>query len=173
MRASVKVDGMQDLQAEFEKLANPAQRKASARRALRKAAEPLAQIASGMAPRASGKLSASIGYGTRLSKRQSGLHRKMFKDDRVAVEMFVGASYAMGGGGRHAHLQEFGTGPRYHKSGKYVGQVSAQPFLRPAWDSYQATMLETIQTELWADLQRSIARAERRAARLAAKNVAP
>jgi HK97 gp10 family phage protein len=173
MRASVKIKGMEEIEAEFERLATPALRKASARRALRKAAEPLAQLASGMAPRASGKLSASIGYGNRLSKRQRGLHRKMFRDDRVAVEMFVGASYATGGGGRHAHLQEFGTGPRYHKSGKFVGAVSAQPFLRPAWDSYQRTMLETIKAELWADLQRSIARAERRAARLAAKNVAP
>lgn len=173
MRASITIDGLQDLQQEFERLENPRQRKASARRALRNAAKPLAALASSMAPRAAGALAASIGYGTRLSKRQAGIHRKMFRDDRVAVEMFVGASYAMGGGGRHAHLQEFGTGPRYHKSGKYVGQVSPQPFLRPAWDSYQATMLDTIKVEIWADIQKSVARAERRAARLAAKNVAP
>ena len=28
---------------------------------------------------------------------------------------------------------EFGTGPRFHKSGKYVGQIAAQPFFYPVW----------------------------------------
>lgn len=168
-RSTVRIDGLEELEREFERLKNPNLRKASARRALRKGAEPLANMASANAPRRTGALAASIGYGTRLSKRQAGLHRKTFTDDRAAVEMFVGASYERGGGGRHAHLVEFGTGPRFHRStGKYVGQVSPQPFLRPAWDSYKMTMLETIRRELWEDLQRTIARAERRAAKLAA-----
>jgi HK97 gp10 family phage protein len=167
MTASLRIEGMQELEAEFARLENPSQRIASARRALRKAAEPLAKLAASMAPRDSGKLAESIGYGTRLAKRQAGQHRKMFQDDRAAVEMFVGASYATGGGGRHAHLVEFGTGPRRHKSGKFVGSVSPRPFLRPAWDSYQSAMLNTIKAELWADLQRSLARQERRNARLA------
>lgn len=28
---------------------------------------------------------------------------------------------------------EFGTAPRYHKSGKYVGQIAATPFFYPIW----------------------------------------
>ncbi|MCH2096734.1 MAG: hypothetical protein MK160_16730 [Rhodobacteraceae bacterium] len=28
---------------------------------------------------------------------------------------------------------EFGTEPRFHKSGKYVGQIAAQPFFYPIW----------------------------------------
>jgi len=35
----------------------------------------------------------------------------------------------------HSHLVEFGTDDRYHKSGKYVGKMPMQPFLRPAWDA--------------------------------------
>lgn len=32
----------------------------------------------------------------------------------------------------HAHLIEYGTGPRYHKSGKHVGRGPAIPFFRQA-----------------------------------------
>ncbi|RMF11096.1 MAG: HK97 gp10 family phage protein [Alphaproteobacteria bacterium] len=33
----------------------------------------------------------------------------------------------------HAHLVEFGTAERFHKSGKSVGSAPAQPFLFPAY----------------------------------------
>lgn len=32
-----------------------------------------------------------------------------------------------------AHWFEFGTDPRFHKSGKYVGQITASPFFFPIW----------------------------------------
>lgn len=154
MSATVKLEGFKELEAELAKLATPATRKASARRALRKAAEPMVGVAQGLAPRGeTNTLAPSIMIGTRLSKRQSGLHRKMFRDDRAAVEMFVGA-----GPLSSAHTQEFGT--RNH---------IAQPFLRPAWDQEQRPMLDRLKAELWADIQKAVARAERRAARLAAK----
>lgn len=37
-----------------------------------------------------------------------------------------------GAGGRHWHLVEYGTTSRTHVSGKYVGVMPAQPFLRRA-----------------------------------------
>ena len=155
MTGTVRLEGFKELEAELAKLERPAARKASARRSLKKAAEPMVGVAQGMAPRGDTQtLAPSISIGTKLSKRQQGLHRKMFRNDRAAVEMFVGA-----GPLSSAHTQEFGTinhGP--------------QPFLRPAWDQEQKPMLERLKAELWIDIQKAVARAERRAARLAARS---
>jgi CheY-like chemotaxis protein len=65
------------------------------------------------------------------------------------VELYVGP-------GQHpqAITQEFGTS--FHPP---------QPFMRPAWDQTQRPMIEDIKRELWADIQRTAARAARRAAR--------
>ena len=151
---TVRIEGFKELEAELEKLARPAARKASARRALRKAAEPMAALAQSLAPRGeTGTLAPSVSIGTRLSKRQQGLHRRMFRNDRAAVEMFVGA-----GPLASAHTQEFGT--IHH---------SPQPFLRPAFDQDKDAMLDRLKAELWADIQKAVARAERRAARAAAR----
>ena len=154
MSATVKLSGFRELEAELAKLATPAARKASARRALKKAAEPMVGVAQGMAPRGETQtLAPSISIGTKLSKRQARMHRKMFRDDRAAVEIFVGAGpYAS------AWNQEFGN--RNH---------AAQPYMRPAWDQQQGPMLDRLKAELWADISKAVARAERRAARAAAK----
>lgn len=148
----VRLEGFKELEAEFAKLEKPATRKASARRSLKKAAEPMAALAQGMAPVGdTNTLAPSIAVSTKLSKRQAGLHRKMFASDRAAVEMFMGA-------GPHASAwnQEFGN-----------VNHPAQPFMRPAWDQDQRAMLDRLKEELWADIQKTIARAEARAARLA------
>jgi hypothetical protein len=47
--------------------------------------------------------------------------------------------------------------------------MPAQPFARPAWDADGKKMLDRLKAELWADIQKTVARAERRAARLAAR----
>lgn len=154
MSVTVRTEGFRELEAELEKLASHTTRRASARRALRKAAEPLVTKAQALAPRGeTGQLSVSIGMGTRLSKRQQRLHRRMFGSSPSAVELFIGA-----GPLASAHTQEFGT--RHH---------APQAFLRPAWDGDKNAVLERIKTELWADIQKAVARAERRAARLAAR----
>lgn len=43
--------------------------------------------------------------------------------------------YAVGaqGSGFAAAWFEFGTADRFHKSGKYVGKITAQPFFYPIW----------------------------------------
>lgn len=152
--ATIRLEGFKDLEAELAKLEKPATRKASARRALNKAAKPIADEAQRRAPRGeTQRLAPSIAVGTKLSKRQSKLHRKMFRDDRAAVEMFVGA-----GPLPSSWTQEFGT--RHNPP---------QPFLRPAWESQKMAALERVKVELWTDIQKSVARAERKAARLAAK----
>ena len=154
MSATVRLEGFKELEAELAKLERPAARKASARRALKKAAEPMVGVAQGLAPRGDTlTLAPSISIGTKLSKRQRGLHRKMFRDDRAAVEMFVGA-----GPLSSAHNQEFGN--IHH---------APQAFMRPAWDQEQGPILDRLKAELWADIRKAVARAERRAARAAAK----
>lgn len=145
-----KIEGLKELEEAFKQLENVNQRKASARRAMKKAAQPMADTASQLAPRERGDLAESITVGTRLSKRQAKLHRKMFRDDRAAVEMFVGA-----GPLSSAHNQEFGN-----------EHNAPQPFMRPALQSNVMGFLSTIKAELWADLQKTVARAERKAARL-------
>lgn len=154
MSVSFKVEGFKELDAELARLGSPTARRSSARRSLRRAAQPLADLAQSLAPTGdTNTLAPSIIVGTRLSKRQSRLHRKMFRNDRAAVEMFIGA-----GPYSSAWNQEFGN--RNHP---------AQPYMRPAWDQDKHAMLERLKKELWEDIQKSLVRAERRAARLAAK----
>jgi HK97 gp10 family phage protein len=153
MAFTMKVEGFKELEAELEKLSKAAG-KGVLRRALKKAAQPMADLAQSLAPVGETRtLSSSVTVSTRLSKRQASMHRKMFSSDRASVEMFVGAGpYAS------AHTQEFGTvhhGP--------------QPFMRPAWDQDKNAMLARLKAELWSEVQKTVARAEARAARLAAK----
>lgn len=150
MTVTVKLEGFADLEKELERLGKTATQKASLRRALKKSAQPLADIAQGMAPVGDTRtLAPSITVGTKLSKRQRAMHRKMFLNDRAAVEMFVGA-----GPLSSAHAQEFGNinhGP--------------QAFMRPAWDQDKMALLDRLKVEIWADIQRSLKRQAARAAR--------
>ena len=89
------------------------------------------------------------------------------RGDRGAalLTLYVGPVDEDGKGAPHAHLLEFGTGPRYHKSGKFVGAVMADPFMRPAWDQHRGQMLEKLGANIWAEIEKSLARAERAAAK--------
>ncbi|AKG94521.1 hypothetical protein Shpa_10 [Paracoccus phage Shpa] len=149
----VSLSGLKELDERMSNLTRGMQRGAL-RSALMKAAKPLVEIAKHKAPVKSGKLRDSIMVGAKLNSRQAKLHRRMFRDDRSSIELFVGPSYLMGGGGRHGHLLEFGT-----------RKMAAQPFMRPAWDQDREAMLERIGDELRLSIDRAIARAARKAAR--------
>ena len=131
-------------------------------RALKEAAEPMARAARDAAPRRSGELRESISASTRADVRG----RLRNKNIRFA---FVGPSYSRFDEfyAPHAHLVEFGTGARYHKNGKYVGQVSAQPFLRPAFDAYKQKTIVNFRDILIVEVDRAAQRAARKAARKA------
>ncbi|MEO9537207.1 MAG: HK97 gp10 family phage protein [Parasphingorhabdus sp.] len=151
--ATVKLTGFKELEKELDRFSK-ATGKGVLRRALKKSAQPMADLMHDMAPRgetATDNLAESISVGTKLSKRQAGQHKKMFRDDRAAVEMFVGP-----GPDPAAWNQEFGNvnhGP--------------QPFVRPAWDQDRMDLLDRLANEMWSELYKSIARAERKAARQA------
>jgi HK97 gp10 family phage protein len=149
---SVRTEGFAELNRALEELGKIATQKASLRRSAVKALQPVADLAASLAPRDQGDLIASIGVGTKLTKRQAGLHRRMFRNDRSAVEVFAGA-----GGLAQATQSEFGNRDQ-----------SPQPFMRPAWDAEGMATLDRLATELWADIQRTAARQARRAARQAA-----
>lgn len=146
----MKLEGFSELEDELERLSKAAG-KAALRRALKKSAQPLASLAASIAPRGEdGSLSASIAYGTKLTKRQAQLHRRMFASDKASVEGFVGANDPA------AVPQEFGT--IHHPP---------QAFMRPAWDQDQGAMIQRLKVELWAEIKKSIIRAEKRAAKAA------
>lgn len=153
MRERVKLEGFKELDEELGQLGKR-MGKPVLRRALKKAAEPLADIANSLAPVGpTGNLSRSFVYSTKLNKRQASMHRKMFRDDRASVEGFVGTNDPAG------VQQEFGNirhGP--------------QPSLRPAWDQDRMPMLERLKEELRAEIDKAVARAARKAAKNAVKN---
>lgn len=145
-----RVEGFRNLDRALEELEKLATRRAVARRALIKAAEPTAELMRLLAPddpsTANYDLVESIGVGTRLSERQKRLHRRMFRNERAAVEAFVGA-----GPVPHAHLQEFGT--EHH---------APQPFARPAWEADKMAILQRLGREMWGEIRRTVERVRRR-----------
>lgn len=165
---TVRTEGFAELERALGQLSKSAG-KGVLRRALIKAAEPMAEIARSLAPDDAATtgfdLKKSIKVGTRLSKAQKRAHRKMFRDDRASVEVFMGA-----GPLPQATFTEFGTAPFINK-GKFAGTqnpgIAPKPFMRPAWEQDKRAMLDRLSDELWAELDKSIKRAERKAARQA------
>jgi HK97 gp10 family phage protein len=150
MTVTVKLDGFEGLERNLAQLEKLATRRSVARRALKKAAQPMADLAQNLAPRGdTNTLAPSVMVGTKLSKRQAAQHRKMFRNDRAAVEMFVGA-----GPLSSAHTQEFGT--VHH---------APQPFMRPAWDQDHKALLQRLGQLMAAEIDKAVTRAARRAAR--------
>lgn len=164
--AKIRVEGFRELEAALLALPRSTSRSV-VRRGLKAALAPVEAAARAAAPRDRGQLADSIAISTKLTKSQAKEARALFARgslSRNAMIMHVGAS-----GLPHAHLMEFGTGPRYHKSGKYVGQVSPQPFMRPAWDANRNKVLEILSDSIRVEIDKTVARIARRAARAAAK----
>lgn len=155
MANTVRVDGLKELEAALKELPR-ATGKSVLRRVLKKRAEPIADAMRSKAPvdiEGGGQLRDSVGVSTKLSKRQRGLHRKAFKNDKASVEMFVGA-----GPLPQAHLTEFG-GPNNSPVG----------WARSSWDAGKAELLDGLKADLWAEVEKAAARHARKMARLARK----
>lgn len=150
MATRVKVEGLRELEQALRDLPQ-ATGKAVLRRVLKQIAQPIADHAKRLAPRDTGALQASITVSSKLSRRQRSVHRKMFKDDRASVEMFVGA-----GALPQATLREFGGDDH-----------PAQPFMRPAWDANKSRALDTVKASLWDEIQKAAARLAKKAMRAA------
>lgn len=157
----VSVSGQKDLSEVFEGLPKSLT-DSVLRETAKKALKPVAEMAQSLAPVGdTGNLRDSIIVSTQLTKRQ----RRAFPHRKGEVHVYAGPSYKLGAGGRHGHLVEFGTGPRYNKSGKYLGIMPARPFMRPAWDALSSSVLKTMQEEIWGVLLKAVRRMRKRAER--------
>lgn len=157
----MKLTGARELEAALRELPKRIG-KAAIKRALMKAAAPIEQDAKARAAGTKPALGErGVSVSTKLSRRQKRGRRV----DKNTVEVFIGAHSARRG---LAHLIEFGTGPRRHKSGKSTGSMPARPFMRPAWESGKRQALNTIGAELWTEVEKAAKRLAKRRAKAAA-----
>lgn len=160
MSVSFKVEGFRDMERALADLKRTTAR-AVTRRAMKTALEPVASMAGSLTD------DYDIAIGTTLAAHE----RAQSREDRArsVVTMYVGPVHPDGTHAPEATFDEFGTVPRYHDSGRYVGQILARPFMRPAWDANAAAVLTRLGEAMWAEIEKSVARAARKAARATAK----
>jgi len=147
---TVDMEGFRDLDAALGDM-KKSTAKGVMRRALMQVGQPIAEDYASHVAVDSGALRDSAGVGTKLTRRQARLARKA--EGRSFVEVFVGA-----GGLPQATLEEFGdefTAPR--------------PRLREAWDRGWRKALDSLAEILWAEIRKTLDRAEKRAAKRLAK----
>lgn len=144
-RTTVKLYGAKELDRALGQLTKTTA-KAVLRKVMKEAAEPLAQAARQKAPKDEYHLHDSIDVSTRLSKRQSMMHRR--EAGRSFQEMFVGTNNPAG------VQQEFGN-----------ERHPAQPFMRPAWDQEKMNVLDGIGARLGGEITKAAERLARKAAK--------
>lgn len=151
MSSSLKMEGFKGLEQALAQLPQSTS-KGVARRVMKKNLKPVADFANALWPGSSDDVFRITSRVARGQIADSHMQRKS-----STLNMFVGAP---GGalGTPEAHLIEFGTGPRYHKGGRYVGAVSPTPMLQPAWDANKAVMLRRLGDDLFEEIQKSLAR---------------
>lgn len=124
-------------------------RRGVARRVMKKALVPFVELARQLAPKRSGALALSYVITSRLNKASARERGRVPKD---WVLMHAGTASPAGA------TQEFGTevhGP--------------QPHARPAWDQTKTQVLRLVQQGMAVEVEKSLARAARKAAANAAK----
>ena len=139
----LRVEGLKELDRALLEMKSSTAR-GVVRRALTRAAEPIAEDMAARAPRDTGYLAEHIDTGVRLSRRQRSVSRK-----QSDVEVFAGATRVV-----QATLAEFGTRDQ-----------SAQPFARPAWDAGKMRALADVKSGLADEIEKTAKRAAKRAAR--------
>lgn len=144
-KTTISISGLRELDKALGELSRAAAR-GVLRKVIRETAEPMARAARSGAPVDDGHLVESIGISSRLSKRQAGMHRKMFANDRASVEMFLGP-----GPHPQGHLREFGS-----------DGAPPHPFMRPAWDAHKESTLKGVAASLKFEIFAAAARAARK-----------
>lgn len=149
MAASIKVEGLKDLEKSLMALDKYTSRKSVARKVLKKAAQPIADDMNRLAPddpNTSEGLNTSYSVSTKLNKRQ----RKAAKKHKSDVEVYAGTNDPAG------IQQEFGN-----------VNHQAQPHARPAWDKNKRKSLEIIKDDLGDEIVKAVARQAKRKAKAA------
>lgn len=155
----MKVEGFREIEKALADLPRGTA-KSVVRRAMKKELSPIARMANALWPGSDDDVFQISSKVARSQKSDS-----QAPEGPTVVNMFVGANKAPGVGAPHAHLVEFGTGPRSHKSGKYVGAVSPQPMLQPAWDAQSRGVLEGLGARIWDEIAKTLARRAKKSAK--------
>lgn len=144
----LEITGIEELEKNFKRLEEmTTQRKAlsAIERGFKNAAKPMLNKAKQYAPYKTGGLEGSI----KITNTIPGSTRKAKGEIRFYVRSTA----------PHAHIIEYGTGPRYHADGKYVGSSPPDPFLRPAFEEEWKTALEGLESEIAAAIKKAIVKA--------------
>ncbi len=152
MSVKLKVTGFKEIERALAELPRSTS-KGVARRVLKKELKPVESAAEMFWPGANDAFKIT----SRIKASQLGDSAKSRKRD--VIDMFVGATEP------HAHLIEFGTGPRYTKNGAFRGSVSPEPMLQPAWDMRKGQMLKSLGDRMWDEIAKTQARRAKRAAK--------
>lgn len=149
----VTVTGLKDVELQLQRLSRAAS-KGVGRRAAIKAMKPMADLAASLAPDdpTTPPLDLHTSIEVSSSSKPGRAFARLFEGP-TQVNVFMGPTSA---GYPQAVMQEFGT-----------VKMQAHPYMRPAWDQDRFAMLERLKDNLWIEVQKSIARAERKAARAA------
>lgn len=177
----LRVQGLGELESQLEGLGRRLGRSVL-ERALRRASAPMLQRAKDFAPFQEGDLEGSLKIARQtisdpgkaafaatmqatgdVAQARTALRDAYRTQGGAVVDLVLGPDLA--DGGSHAHLVEFGTGPRYHKNGRYVGEMPAQPFLRPAFDAEAQPTMERLKPILMVEIEKAVQRRAARAAR--------
>lgn len=145
MKLTFNMEAFRGIEEALEGLRTVRTRKTALQRGMMRAAEPMAEIARGLAPVHEGHLVKSIGVGTKLTRRQAALFKEA-DEGKGDVTVFAGA-----GGTPAAVQQEFGNihhGPH--------------PFMRPAWDQDSRAMLQRLAEMVREEIAKSLKRQRRR-----------
>lgn len=129
----IVVEGLEDLGRALRELFPPSKAAKIMDTILRRRAQPIADQAASSAPVRTGKLRRSIHVSNRLSKRQKSLHKKV---DPADVEVFAGAAAL-----DQSSLSEYGT-----------SRQAPHPYMRPAWDSARAGLLNNLAQDIWNEI---------------------
>lgn len=156
MSMHMKVSGLRAIERALAELPRGTA-KGVARRSIKKELAPIASMANAFWPGSRDDV-------FQVTSRVSRGSRKP-RVNRSEVFQLVGADYGSGGA-PHAHLVEFGTGPRRQKTtGRSTGIMPAQPMLRPAWDMHRRGLLPGLGKRMWDEIAKTVARRAKRAAK--------
>jgi len=162
-KTDLSLEGFEELEAALDaliELSSNGTGKGALQRALNKAAKPILDAAKTAAPDGpTGNLKESIV----VSRKVTDSARPTKIKNGVGVYVRTTAP--------HAHLVEFGTGPRHKKStGQYVGEMPPNPFMSEAFDSNVEEVVSDLSETVMTEIEKTYARAQKRAAKKAAKS---
>lgn len=161
MKTTIKLDGFRELESMLKDL-KPVTAKGVARRSQKKVLAPIAEAAQRMGPKHRDGSPFNVAVKARSARDllADGINPKPGE-----VFMFAGPVNEP-----LAHLFENGTVERVQSTtGRSTGRMMMQPFMRPAWDQHKNGLLDRLRDVLKIEIDKSLARAARKAAVEAAK----